>query len=200
VAAAAGVLPASGAMAGVYATNDNLQGVWSAPANVGIVGAIDLPIALDDRQQAGLNVDPATGKSINAIRFFPLQGILVWGARTLDGNSQDWRYLQVRRTVIYIEQSIRNALQPFALQPNDANTWVAAMTMIGAFLTDLWRSGGLQGATPQAAFSVSVGLGSTMTAQDILTGIMRVNVKLAITHPAEFIVLEIDQPMQGAGG
>lgn len=200
VTAAAGVLPASGAMAGVYATNDNLHGVWSAPANVGIVGAIDLPIALDDRQQAGLNVDPATGKSINAIRFFPLQGILVWGARTLDGNSQDWRYLQVRRTVIYIEQSIRNALQPFALQPNDANTWVAAMTMIGAFLTDLWRSGGLQGATPQAAFSVSVGLGSTMTAADILTGIMRVSVALAVVHPAEFIVIDFEQAMQASGG
>lgn len=197
--AAAGVLPASGAMAGVYATNDNLHGVWNAPANVGIVGAIDLPIALDDTQQAGLSIDPVAGKSINAIRPFLLQGILVWGARTLDGNSQDWRYLQVRRTVIYIEQSIRTALQPFAFQPNDGNTWSAVVAMIDSFLIDLWRRGALQGASAQAAFSVSVGLGATMTAQDILTGIMRVNVKLAITHPAEFIVIEIDQPMAQAG-
>jgi phage tail sheath protein FI len=200
VTVAAGVLPASGGMAGVYATNDNLHGVWNAPANVGIVGAIDLPIALSDSQQADLNVDPATGKSINAIRYFRGQGVLVWGARTLDGNSQDWRYLQVRRTVVYIEQSIRSALQSISFQPNDANTWVAATTMIDAFLTDLWRRGGLQGASAQAAYSVSVGLGATMTAQDILTGIMRVSIKVAVTHPAEFILIEIEQPMQTAGG
>ncbi len=200
LAAADGVLPASGAMAGVYATNDNLSGVWSAPANVGIVGAIDLPIALDDNRQAGLNVDAATGKSINAIRCFRGAGILVWGARTLDGNSEDWRYLQVRRTVVYIEQSIRSALQPIAFQPNDGNTWSMVAAMIDNFLTDLWRRGGLQGASAHDAFSVSIGLGSTMTAQDILTGVMRVSVKLAITHPAEFIAIEIDQPMGAPGG
>lgn len=199
VTAAAGVLPASGAIAGVYATNDNLRGVWNAPANLGIVGAIDLPIVLDDSRQAGLNVDPATGKSINAIRRFPSQGILVWGARTLDGNSQDWRYLQVRRTVIYIEQSIRSALQPFALRANNADSWAAAAATIGAFLTDLWSRGGLQGATAHDAFSVSVGLGSTMTAQDILDGLMRIDVKLAVIHPAEFIIIQIEQPMAQTG-
>jgi phage tail sheath protein FI len=200
VLAVAGVLPASGAMAGVYASNDNMRGVWTAPANVGIVGAIDLPIALDDSQQAGLNVDPATGKSINAIRRFFAHGILVWGARTLDGNSEDWRYIQVRRTIIYIEQSIREALQPFAFQPNDANTWSAVVAMIDNFLTDLWSRGGLQGASAPDAFSVSVGLGTTMSAQDILTGIMRVGVKLAVTHPADFILIEIDQQMGSSEG
>lgn len=200
VLAAAAVLPASGAMAGVYAANDNLHGVWNAPANVGIVGAIDLPILLSDSQQAGLNADPATGKSINAIRRFPSQGILVWGARTLDGNSQDWRYIQVRRTIIYIEQSIRSALQGFAFASNNAGTWSDVAGMIDTFLTNLWQQGGLQGTSSREAFSVSVGLGSTMTAEDILTGIMRVSVALAVVHPAEFILIDFEQAMQASGG
>lgn len=192
-------LPPSGAMAGVYAVNDSTRGVWSAPANVGIVGATTVTLRLTDTQQAPLNVDAESGKSINAIRVFNGQGLLVWGARTLDGNSEDWRYVQVRRTLIYIEQSVKQALQAFVFAPNDANTWRAVRGMIGSFLTGLWSQGGLQGASASDAFSVSVGLGSTMTADDLLDGRMRVTLQLAVVHPAEFIVVTMEQQMGASG-
>lgn len=191
----ANILPPSGAMAGVMTTIDNAQGVWTAPANVGIVGAANLPIRLSDTQQGNLNVDAASGKSINAIRFFNGLGILVWGARTLDGNSQDWRYLSVRRTLIFLEQSCKLAAQAYVFQPNNHNTWEAVKAMIGSFLTTVWKEGGLQGASAADAFSVDCGLGSTMTAQDILDGFMKVTIKVAVVRPAEFIVITFEQQM-----
>uniref|UniRef100_UPI004048E574 phage tail sheath family protein n=2 Tax=Roseivirga sp. TaxID=1964215 RepID=UPI004048E574 len=189
------ILPPSGAMAGIYNMIDNNQGVWNAPANVTPIGVVGLTLKIDDDMQAYLNLDAISGKSINAIRFFIGRGFLVWGARTLDGNSQDWRYISVRRTVTMIEQSIKLGLRAFVFSPNDANTWVAAKTMVENFLTSIWKEGGLQGAKPADAYSVAIGLGSTMTAQDILDGVMRVSVNLAITHPAEFIIIEVEQEM-----
>ena len=101
----ANLLPASGGMAGVLTTADNQWDVWRAPDNASIATAVSFPINLSGDQQAFLIVDPLTGKSINAIRSFKGVGIVVWGARTLGGNSQDWRYLSVRQTLIFIEQS-----------------------------------------------------------------------------------------------
>ncbi len=189
------ILPPSGAMAGVYTLVDNTQGVWKAPANVTPVGVTDVTLRINDSMQAGLNVDAVSGKSINAIRFFNGQGVLVWGARTLDGNSQDWRYINIRRTVTMIEQSCKLAARAYVFEPNDANTWASVKSMIGNFLTNIWKEGALQGAKPADAFSVAVGLGSTMTAQDILDGIMRVSVKIAVTRPAEFIIISFEQEM-----
>ena len=189
----ANILPPSGAMAGVYTVTDNTDGPWRSPANCPITGAVSLPIRLSDSQQATLNIDEATGKSINAIRMFNGQGILVWGARTLDGNSQDWRYIAVRRTMIYLEQSIREAARAYVFQPNDANTWSAVKSMIGSFLTDVWKQGGLQGASPGDTYQVDIGLGVTMTPEDIQNGIMRVSVKVAVQRPAEFIVITFEQ-------
>jgi uncharacterized protein len=119
----------------------------------------------------------------------------VWGARTLDGNSLDWRYISTRRTVTMIEQSCQNALKAYVFEPNDANTWVTVKSMLESFLTNIWKQGALAGAKPEDAFGVQIGLGSTMTAQDILDGIMRANILVAITHPAEFIVISIEQKM-----
>lgn len=189
-------LPPSGAIAGVYTAVDNSQGVWKAPANVSLVAVTDTTLKITDADQGPLNVDALTGKSINTIRFFPGVGVLVWGARTLDGNSQDWRYVSVRRTVIMIEQSVKQAIAAYVFQPNTAVTWSAVESMINSFLTTIWSQGGLAGATPAAAFGVAVGLGTTMTADDILNGIMRVTVRVAITHPAEFIVITVSQRMQ----
>jgi len=189
------IMPPSGAMAGVITNTDNQDGVWQAPANVSIVGASSLTIRLSDSQQANLNLDAVSGKSINAIRFFNGLGILVWGARTLDGNSMDWRYISVRRTITYIEQSCKLAAQAYVFQSNDKNTWAAVITMISSFLTNLWKQGGLQGASAADAFSVSCGLGSTMTADDILNGYMNVTIKVAVVHPAEFIVITFQQQM-----
>jgi hypothetical protein len=191
----ANILPPSGAMAGVITTTDNQVGPWQAPANTSIVGAVSLPISISESQQGNLNVDAVSGKSINAIRLFNGLGILVWGARTLDGNSLDWKYIPVRRTMIFIEQSCKLATQAYAFQPNDKNTWEAVKSMIGSFLTDIWKQGGLQGATASDAFSVACGLGVTMTGDDILLGFMNVTVKVAVVHPAEFIVLTFQQQM-----
>ena len=195
----ANCLPPSSGMAGVYACNDNERGVWNAPANTSIVGVVDLPIKLDDAQQGNLNADAVSGKSINAIRFFNGRGILVWGARTLDGNSQDWRYVPVRRTMTFIEQSVKLATRAYVFEPNEANTWAAVKSMISSFLTDLWKQGALQGTKPADAFSVDVGLGSTMTADDLLNGFMNVSVRVAVVHPAEFIVITFQQQMSKSG-
>ena len=191
----ANMLPPSGAMAGVITMTDNQEGVWKAPANTSIIGAALLPINLSGAQQGDLNLDAVSGKSINAIRFFDGIGILIWGARTLDGNSLDWKYLPVRRTLIFLEQSCKRAAHAYVFEPNDKNTWEGVKAMISSFLTTVWKEGGLQGATPANAFSVECGLGSTMTAEDLLLGSMRVTIRVAVVHPAEFIILSFEQEM-----
>ncbi|OUR99058.1 phage tail protein [Flavobacteriales bacterium 33_180_T64] len=189
------ILPPSGAMAGVMTVSDNEKGVWAAPANKSIVGVTSLPIHLSDSQQGPLNVDAVSGKSINAIRFFNGVGFLIWGARTLDGNNSEWKYIPVRRTVTYIEQSCKLAIQPYTFASNDRNTWVAVNAIINNFLTELWRQGGIQGTKPSDAFFVQCGLGTTMTADDILEGILRVSIGVALIRPAEFVIITLTQQM-----
>ncbi|OCX53143.1 phage tail protein [Mucilaginibacter sp. PPCGB 2223] len=189
-------LPPSGAMAGLYTMVDASRGVWKAPANVS-VNLVNAPsVNISSEEQQSLNVDVMAGKSINVIRAFPGIGTLVWGGRTLDGNSQDWRYINVRRTLIMIEQSIKLAARAYVFEPNDANTWITVKSMIDNFLTNLWKQGALAGAVPEQAFDVQIGLGSTMTANDILDGKMLVTVKVAIVRPAEFIIITFQQQMQ----
>lgn len=189
------LLPPSGGIAGVITTIDNTVGVWKSPANTSINSVVSLPINLTSDQQEGLNIDALTGKSVNAIRFFTGQGVLIWGARTLDGNSMDWKYISVRRTMIFLEQSCKLAAHAYVFEANDANTWKAVKYMISNFLTDIWKQGGLQGAKASDAFSVQCGLGTNMTAQDILNGFMNVSVKVAVVRPAEFIVITFQQQM-----
>lgn len=195
----ASILPPSGAMAGIITSVDNQEGVWQAPANNSIVGVSWLPIQLSDSQQTNLIIDAVSGKSINAIRFFNGIGILVWGARTLDGNSNDWRYLPIRRTMTFLEQSCKQAAQAYIFQPNDKNTWETVKAMIGSFLTSIWKQGGLQGATASEAFYVICGPGTTMTSEDLLNGFMRVTVGVALVRPAEFMVFSIQQQMAISG-
>lgn len=189
------LLPPSGAMAGIYTRVDNSRGVWKAPANVTMASVISPAVNLTSEDQQDLNVT-LQGKSINAIRSFIGEGTLVWGARTLDGNSQDWRYVNVRRTMIMLEQSVKAACKAYVFEPNDANTWVGVKSMINNYLTSKWKEGALAGAKPDDAFDVQVGLGATMTSNDILDGIMNVTVKVAISRPAEFIVITFQQQMQ----
>lgn len=188
-------LPPSGAIAGIYAAVDAARGVWKAPANVSVLGAIAPTVNCTDAEQGGLNVDSVAGKSINAIRAFTGRGTLVWGARTLAGNDNEWRYINVRRFFNMVEESTKNACEPFTFEPNDANTWVRVQAMIENFLTTLWRQGALQGAKPEHAFFVAVGLGKTMTALDILEGRMIVEIGMAAVRPAEFIVLRFSHMM-----
>lgn len=188
-------LPPSGAMAGIYTAVDTYRGVWKAPANVS-VSMVNAPsVIISSEGQQNLNVDAMSGKSINVIRSFPGIGTLVWGARTLDGNSQDWKYVNVRRTLIFIEQSLKLATRAFVFEPNDANTWITVKSMFDNFLTNLWKQGALQGTVPAQAFSVQIGLGTTMTYDDILDGKMNIMVKVAIVRPAEFIIITFQQQM-----
>ena len=190
------ILPPSAAVAGIYALVDGSVGVFKAPANVSVSSVVAPTVNLTSAEQEDLNL-PLSGKAINAIRPFVGKGTLVWGARTLDGNSQDWRYINVRRTMIMLEQSIKFAAEPFVFRPNDANTWIAVRSMIGSFLRSQWQAGALVGASEDEAFQVECGLGTTMTPQDILDGYMKISVKVAISRPAEFIVITFQQAMPG---
>ena len=189
------LLPPSAPMAGIYTMVDHSRGVWKAPANVSL-NYVDSPAEdLDDDEQANLNA-PMNGKAVNVIRMFRGEGVKVWGARTLDGNSLDWRYINVRRTLLFLEESVKNAARAYVFEPNDAGTWINMKCMIENFLRSVWKRGGLAGSTPEEAFEVHVGLGDTMTGDDILEGIMRITVLVAVTHPAEFIEITFQQQMQ----
>lgn len=189
------LLPPSAAMAGLYTMVDNTRGVWKAPANVS-VNYVNSPTEnIDNAMQEDLNM-PMSGKAVNAIRTFPGEGIKVWGARTLDGNSQDWRYVNVRRTMMFLEESVKNAAKAYVFEPNVAATWMNVRSMIDNFLRSVWKRGGLAGSTPEEAYEIHVGLGDTMTANDILDGIMRITVMVAVTRPAEFIEITFQQQMQ----
>ncbi len=189
------IMAPSSAMAGVYSRVDSERGVWKAPANVSLAGVVSPLVNINNEQQEDLNV-PLNGMAVNAIRSFTGKGVLVWGARTLDGNSQDWRYINVRRTYMMLNESIKLALQDFMYEPNDKSTWVIIKSMIENFLHGQWHQGALVGSYPGDAYNVEVGLGSTMTGEDILEGKLRVNVLVAIIRPAEFIQLTFEQQMQ----
>ncbi|NVO21507.1 MAG: phage tail sheath family protein [Bacteroidetes bacterium] len=190
------VLPPSGAVAGVYAATDSNRGVWKAPANVSLANVLEPVIKLDNAHQDTLNVDSDTGKSINAIRAFAGKGTLVWGARTLAGNDNEWRYIPVRRFFNMVEESVKKSTYWAVFEPNDANTWIKVRGMIESYLTQKWREGALAGATPKDAFFVKCGLGITMTAQDILEGRMNVEIGMAAVRPAEFIILKFSHKLQ----
>jgi len=189
------MLAPGAAMAGIYTLVDHSREVWKAPANIGFSN-VDRPCAvLTYADQEDLNVPP-DGKAVNAIRYFTGEGLKVWGARTLDGNSLDWRYINVKRTMIMLEESIKNAVKAFVFEPNTATIWVTVRGMITNFLTGIWKRGGLAGATPDIAFSVHIGLGETMTPEDILEGLLNITVKVAVVRPDEFIVITFQQQMQ----
>ncbi|MEM7659674.1 MAG: phage tail sheath C-terminal domain-containing protein, partial [Bacteroidota bacterium] len=189
------VMPPSAAMAGVYSLVDNTAGVHKAPANVSLSAVVSPTVNLTSENQEDLNM-PLNGKAVNAIRSFVGKGVLVWGARTLDGNSQDWRYISVRRTVIMLEQSIKNSVEAYVFEANNSQTWLRVRTSIQNFLTDMWKAGSLAGSSTAEAYDVQVGLGTTMTPVDILEGVMKITVKVAVTRPAEFIVITFQQKMQ----
>ena len=191
-------LPPSGAIAGVYAQVDRDRGVWKAPANVSLNGVSGLSYHFKQTETDSLNVDVNFGKSINAIRFMTGMGFMVWGARTLAGNDNEWRYISVRRFFNMVEESCKKSTMWAVFEPNDASTWIKVKTMIENFLLLQWRNGALQGAKPDEAFFVKVGLGETMTPQDILEGRMNVEIGMAVVRPAEFIILTFSHKLVGS--
>ncbi|MBV7534719.1 phage tail sheath subtilisin-like domain-containing protein [Duganella sp. sic0402] len=190
------ITPPSGAMAGVWSRNDATTGVWNAPANVSLAQISAPKVDVTDKQQGEYNA-PLNGNAIDILRAFPGRGTVVWGARTLDANSLDYRYVQVRRTLIYIEQSIKAALQQYVFAPNNGGTWVTVTSSISNFLTQFWQAGGLMGDKASDAFTVACGVPTTMSGLDVLNGYMIVNVTVQLIHPAEFIELTFRQTMQG---
>jgi hypothetical protein len=192
------VLPPSSAVAGIYARVDREQGVWKAPANVGVLAVLGPVTRITDAQQDNLNVDATAGKSINAIRSFTGKGTLVWGARTLAGNDNEWRYVPVRRLFLVIEESVKKASAFAVFEPNDQTTWLKVRAMIESYLYGLWQQGALAGSKPEAAYYVRVGLGTTMTPQHVLEGQMIVETGVAAVRPAEFIILRFSHKMQTA--
>lgn len=193
---AGGKLPPSGAIAGIYAQVDNNIGVWKAPANVSLAATNKPWVKIDDKQQEDLNVDVNAGKSVNAIRAFSGKGSLVWGARTLAGNDNEWRYVSVRRTFIMVEQSVKMSTFWAVFESNTSITWIKVKAMIVNYLTNLWKQGALAGSSPEEAFFVNIGLGVTMTPVDILEGRMNVEIGMAVVRPAEFIILKFSHKMQ----
>lgn len=184
-------MPPSGAVAGIYARTDNSRGVHKAPANETVRGCTGLSVKYNEAEQAKLNP-----KGINLIRALPGQGIRVWGARTCssDGN---WKYVNVRRLFLYIEQSIKVNTNWAVFEPNDELLWSRVEGTIRVFLTTLWRNGALVGSTADEAFYISVGR-TTMTEDDILNGRLICEIGVAPVRPAEFVIFRITQKMESA--
>ncbi|RLA36302.1 MAG: phage tail sheath family protein, partial [Gammaproteobacteria bacterium] len=157
------ILPPGAGVVGVYATVDRERGVWKAPANV-TLASVQAPVEIiDSAAQQQLTVDVNAGKSINAIRAFAGKGVLIWGARTLAGNDDEWRYVSVRRFFNTVEESLKKSTSWAIFEPNTAPLWVNIRGMIERYLSEKWRQGALAGDKPEAAFFVRVGLGETMT-------------------------------------
>lgn len=191
-------LPPSAAIAGIYASVDRERGVWKAPANVSLSAVIGPTVKITQADQDDLNVDATAGKSINAIRAFTGKGTLVWGARTLAGNDNEWRYVSVRRLFNLIEESTQKSTAFAVFEPNDATTWLKVKAMIESYLYGLWQQGALAGSKPEDAYFVNVGLGKTMNTQDVLEGRMIVEIGIAAVRPAEFIILKFTHKLQQA--
>jgi phage tail sheath protein FI len=190
------MIPPSGAVVGVYAATDRDRGVWKAPANVSLNSVVNPTDIYTASQLESLNIDVNGGKSVNAIRTFTGKGTLIWGARTLAGNDNEWRYIPVRRFYNMVEESIKKSTYWAVFEPNNANTWIKVKGMIDNYLTNKWKDGALVGAKPDDAFFVKIGLGTTMSAQDILEGRMNVEIGMAVVRPAEFIILKFSHLLQ----
>ncbi len=189
------VMAPSSAMAGAYTMVDNTSSVAQSPANISLGSVVSTTVNINNDNQEDLNL-PLNGKAVNAIRSFQGKGVLVWGARTLDGNSQDFRYISVRRTLTFLEQSIKFAAEAFVFAPNNATTWSTLRATVANFLTNQWQGGLLAGQSAEDSFEIEIGLGSTMTPTDILDGVLKMTVRVAITRPAEFIVITFEQQQQ----
>ncbi len=191
-------LPPSAAVTGIYANTDRNIGVWKAPANVGVASVIEPVRKLNNLEQSNVNIDSVGGKSVNVIRSFAGRGNIVWGARTLDGNNPEWRYINVRRLFSVVEESIQKSTHFAVFEPNTPLTWLKVRAMIESYLEDLWKAGGLVGTTREQAYFVNIGLGTTMTSKDISDGKMNVDVGLAVSRPAEFITINFTHLLQEA--
>jgi uncharacterized protein len=181
-----------GAVAGIFARTDAQRGIWKAPAGLDatLAGVPDLSVVLNDAENGELNP-----LGINCLRAFPAAGRVVWGARTLQGDDRlasEWKYIPVRRTALYIEESLYRGTQWVVFEPNDEPLWSQIRLNVGAFMQNLFRQGAFQGKTPQEAYFVKCDK-ETTTQTDINLGIVNVVVGFAPLKPAEFVVIKLQQ-------
>jgi phage tail sheath protein FI len=182
----------SGAIAGVMAKTDTNRGVWKAPAgnDAALSGVSALQINLNDLENGQLN-----RLGINCLRSFPLTGRVVWGSRTMRGADQhadEWKYIPVRRTALFIEESLFRGTQWVVFEPNDEPLWAQIRLNVGAFMHNLFRQGAFQGRTPREAYLVKCDK-ETTTQNDINSGIVNILVGFAPLKPAEFVIIKIQQ-------
>ena len=187
------LIPPGGHVAGIFARSDIERGVHKAPANEIVRGARSLQFDIDKGQQGILNP-----RGINVIRSFPGRGIRVWGARTTSSDPL-WKYVNVRRLFLFLEESIDEGTQWVVFEPNNEELWARVNQTITNFLVTVWRTGALMGTTPEEAFFVKVDR-TTMTQDDIDNGRLIVLIGVAPTKPAEFVIFRIAQWTYGADG
>ena len=190
------LLMTSGIAAGMCARTDATRGVWKAPASTAAQIAGGVPDdMMTDRQQGPLNT-----AGINALRTFPVYNSVIWGARTLDGadaRASEWRYINVRRLALFIENSLQRGLQWVVFEPNDEPLWASVRLNVGAFMNQLHRQGAFQGASARDAYLVKCD-SETTTQADINLGILNVYVGFAPVRPAEFVIIRIQQRFPNA--
>lgn len=179
-------LPPSGSIAGIFARSDNTRGVHKAPANEVVRACVGLDCQFNKGEQDILNP-----KGVNLIRVFPGQGIRVWGARTVSSDGS-WKYVNVRRLFIFIEETIKANTSWAVFEPNDEVLWVRVQRTISVFLTNLWRGGSLAGSSTDEAFFVNIGR-NTMSQDDIDNGRLVCVIGVAPVKPAEFVIFRITQ-------
>jgi phage tail sheath protein FI len=177
-------VPPSGAVCGIIVRSELERGLWKAPANEVVFGALGLDKAIDTRLQDQLNP-----RGINAIRVFEGHGIRLWGARTLS-DDPEWRYVNVRRLMMFLEVSIERGLQWAVFEPNDEPLWARARASVENFLTRVWRDGALQGTKTEQAFFVKCDR-TTMTQNDLDNGRLILVIGVAPVKPAEFVIVRI---------
>lgn len=185
------LVPPSGFAAGMWSRIDGRRGVWKAPAGVetALLGVSGLEFQVEDGEQEQLNP-----LGVNCFRTLPGFGQVIWGTRTLSTNADpEWRYVPVRRTAIFIEQSVYNGIQWAVFEPNDHRLWSSLRVNIDSFMNGLFRSGAFQGQKASDAYFVRCGLGDTMTQGDIDRGQVIVIVGFAPLKPAEFVIVRIQQ-------
>jgi phage tail sheath protein FI len=181
-----------GMIAGTFARTDAQRGVWKAPAGIeaGLNGLTEFTVPLTDNENGQLNQI-----GLNCLRAFPIYGNIIWGARTVDGADQlasDWKYIPVRRTALFIEESLLRGTKWVVFEPNDEPLWGQIRLNIGAFMHDLFRKGAFQGKTPKDAYLVKCD-SETTTQNDINSGIVNILVGFAPLKPAEFVMIQIQQ-------
>ena len=184
--------PPAGAVAGVIARTDATRGVWKAPAGLDarVDGVSELSVPLTDREIGRLNP-----LGVNCLRTAPGAGHVIWGARTRDGNDRnasEWKYLPVRRTALFIEESLYRGTQWVVFEPNDAPLWAQIRLNVGAFMNNLFRQGAFAGTTPKEAYFVKCDA-ETTTQDDVNLGIVNIIVGFAPLKPAEFVVVTLQQ-------